>query len=147
MQLTPHFTLDELTRSQTAARLGIRNTPTPQVIERLRLLCVEILEPARRALGPLRISSGFRSRALNARIPGSSDTSAHTLGWAADVQPLRASKLDLARWIVANRPFDQVILEFGTVQEPAWIHVSIDPRLRGQVLRKLKGKPYTPAKV
>lgn len=143
MNLSPHFTLEEMTLSQTAVRRGIDNTPPADVVERLRKLCVEILEPARAALGPLKISSGYRSKKLNVAVGGST-TSAHCLGYAADVLPLRVTKMEFARWVKQNCKFDQLILEFGTEQEPAWIHISCDPRNRGQVLRATS-KGYSPA--
>lgn len=139
MNLSEHFSLVEFTTSQTAERRGLSNDPTEQVIERLRLLCAQILEPARVALGPMKISSGYRAVAVN-RAVGGSTSSAHVLGYAADVIPLKATKMELAKWIAANCDFDQVILEYGTVVEPAWIHVSADPRARKQVLRILKGR-------
>ena len=139
--LTTHFSLSEFVVSQTAERLGIDNTPPEIVVERLTTLCETILEPARAALGPIRISSGYRCDALNKRIGGSS-TSAHVLGYAADVVPLEASKKALAQWVHANVGFDQIILEFGVKSmdgEPAWIHLSADPRKRHQVLRIFDG--------
>jgi len=144
VQLSPHFTLEEMVASQVAERLGIDNTPTPEVVARLQHLCERALEPARAAVGPIRISSGYRSPALNAAIPGSSKVSDHQYGDAADCLPLQASKLALARWFVANIDFDQVILEFGTEDEPAWVHVSTSPKRRRQVLRILKGTGYVP---
>ena len=69
--LSDHFTLYEFVTSQTASRKGIDNTPPPEVVERLRALCADILEPARVALGPLHISSGFRCPKLNKSIGGS----------------------------------------------------------------------------
>jgi Peptidase M15 len=134
MQLTTNFTLEEFTRSTTADRLGIDNTPNAQEIANIRLLCSRILQPARSALGPIQISSGFRSAALNAAVGGVSD-SAHRLGLAADVVPVNVSTLQLAKWVKNNTSFDQVILEFGTLANPNWIHVSADPRQRMAVLQ------------
>lgn len=141
MRLTEHFDLSELTDSQTAARLGLDNTPTEEHVANLRLLCEMILEPAREALGPLRISSGYRAPAVNAAVGGSRD-SAHMQGYAADVIPVQTGKLALARWVREMVPFDQIICEFGTRDDPAWIHVSAAPTLRRQVLRILAGAGY-----
>lgn len=135
IQLTTNFTLSEFTMSPTASRLGIDNTPTNTEIDRLRKLCQQILQPARDALGPIKINSGFRSEHLNRSVGGVSN-SAHRLGHAADVVPIDVGTRDLAKWIVDHRPFDQVILEFGTDANPAWIHVSSDPRNRHQILRQ-----------
>jgi uncharacterized protein YcbK (DUF882 family) len=134
MQLTTNFTLEEFTRSTTADRLGIDNTPNAQEIANIRLLCTQILQPARSALGPIQISSGFRSAALNAAVGGVPD-SAHRLGLAADVVPVNVSTLQLAKWVKNNTSFDQVILEFGTLANPNWVHVSADPRQRMAVLQ------------
>lgn len=141
MKLSEHFSLWELTVSQTAERNGIDNTPTQTVINNLTTLCTQILEPARLALGSLRISSGYRSPKLN-RAVGGSKTSAHCLGWAADVIPLEATKLAFATWVARNCDFDQIIWEYGSKYEPAWIHVSADPRNRKQILRILAGTGY-----
>jgi Peptidase M15 len=134
MQLTANFTLEEFTRSTTADRLGIDNTPNAIEINNIRLLCVQILQPARSALGPIQISSGFRSAALNAAVGGVPD-SAHRLGFSADVVPVNVGTFDLAKWVKNNTSFDQVILEFGTLQNPNWIHISADPRSRMNVLQ------------
>jgi hypothetical protein len=132
--LGEHFTLAEFVTSQTAARHGLNNTPQAVHVERLRQLCATILEPAHAALGALHISSGYRAPAVN-RLVGGSPTSAHMLGYAADVLPLQTPKLTFARWVAVNCKFDQIILEFGTADDPAWIHVSCDARLRGEILR------------
>lgn len=153
MRLTDHFSLEEMVASQTASRLGIDNTPSPEVLERLQRLCETILEPARVALGPIIVSSGFRSPAVDAAISRAVPNkypSAHQFGDAADLIPLAVPKLTLARWIVRHVPFDQVIAEYGYRHEPAWIHVSAAPTnagggaLRGNVLRILHGTGYEP---
>lgn len=141
--LSQHFKLWEFVISQTAQRKGIDNSPNEIVINNLRILCETILEPARSALGPLRVSSGYRSEALNKAVGGSS-TSAHQFGWAADILPINCSKIDFAKWVIHNVPFDQVILEFGTKTNPSWIHVSADPLKRKQVFQILNGTGYVP---
>jgi len=143
--LSEHFTLQEFVISETAQRKGIDNAPTQEIVDRLRTLCTNILEPARAALGPLRISSGYRCEKLNVAI-GGSKTSAHCLGYAADVMPLQATRRDFARWVRDNCKYDQIILEFGTPQDPAWIHVSCDPRARKQILKTVKGG-YAPTTI
>lgn len=144
-KLSANFSLWEFTTSQTAERQNIDNTPSDAVIANLRTLCEQILEPARNTLGPLRISSGYRSPALNAAI-GGSKTSAHVLGYAADVIPLNTTTLAFAKWVAANRNFDQIILEFGTPTDPAWIHVSCDPRGRKECLKTVTGGGYAPVR-
>lgn len=138
MNLSPNFTLAELTRSQTAARLGINNTPPAPVIEALRTLCREVLEPLReRVGGPLVINSGYRGPALNKRIGGAA-TSQHVLGEAVDIERPGISNFALATAIIEARlPFDQLILEAYNPDVPGsgWVHVSYRAgRLRGQVL-------------
>ena len=81
--LSPHFSLEEFTASQTAVRHGIANVPTPLEVENLTRLCVEILEPLRAVLGPVHISSGFRHWRVN-RLIGGADDSQHCVGLAAD---------------------------------------------------------------
>lgn len=135
MNLTANFRLWELVKSSTADRLGIDNTPNSEDIGNLRKLCEKILQPARDALGPIRISSGFRSEELNIAVGGVSNSD-HRLGFAADVIPINVSTKKLAEWVVENCPeFDQVILEFGTLDNPNWIHLSAAPHNRKQVLR------------
>ena len=145
LQLTKNFNLSEFTRTTT----GLNNIPTQTEINRLRKLCETILQPARDVLGALNITSGFRSEAVNNAVNGSS-TSAHRLGYAADVIPSSGDTRALANWVVANRPFDQVILEFGSLAKPSWIHISADPRNRREVLRATNqnGKTiYTPISI
>jgi Peptidase M15 len=135
MNLTKNFQLWEFMVSVTADRNGIDNTPNATEIEHLTILCKTILQPARDALGPLRISSGFRSEELNSLVRGAPNSD-HRLGFAADVIPITTGTRQLAEWVVKNvSQFDQVILEFGTVQDSNWIHLSAAPRLRGEIQR------------
>ena len=133
MNLSAHFTLQEFTRSQTAVRRGIDNTPPPEIIETLTLLCVTVLEPILAALGPVSISSGYRSVTLNRAIGGAAG-SQHTKGEAADisVEGMSAEALYVA---IKNSPipFDQLIQDFGE-----WVHISYSPTPRRQCLRAVK---------
>lgn len=144
--LTPHFTRAELVFSQTAARLGIDNTPPDWVWDNLQSLCEACLEPARQAFGPIIVTSGYRCPVLNAKIPGSARASQHTLGEAADIVPLHISMGVLARWLTAHVLFDQVIFEWN------WLHVSHKRtgEQRAQVLQLMPGASYaevTPAEL
>jgi zinc D-Ala-D-Ala carboxypeptidase len=128
--LSGHFHLDEFTTSQTATRHSIDNTPSEKVVENLRMLAA-LLEQVRELLGghSIRISSGYRCLSLNRHI-GSSDSSAHVRGWAADFTcPSFGTPLAVAKKIAeSNLKFDQLIYE-GT-----WIHISCDPKNRRQLL-------------
>jgi hypothetical protein len=128
MKLSKNFHLSEFTTSQTAARRRIDNTPPPAVIKALTDLCTHVLEPVRAHFGPVRVSSGYRSPALN-RAVGGSKTSQHVLGQAADIECPGVSNAELARWIARNTDFDQLILEFYTPGQPnsGWVHVSWRP--------------------
>ena len=139
MKLSMNFALDEFTASQTATRQGIKNTPSTAVVENLRMLAAT-LEQVRSLLGnhSIRISSGYRCLALNRAI-GSGDTSAHVLGYAVDFTcPGFGTPKEVANKI-AESPikFDQLIYE-GT-----WVHLSIDPRNRREVLTAHFGKGKT----
>ena len=139
MKLTEHFSLDELTASETALRKGIDNTPPPAVTERLRMLAAT-LEQVRTLLGnnSIRISSGYRCLELNRAI-GSGDLSAHTLGYAVDFTcPGFGTPKEVANKI-AESPikFDQLIYE-GT-----WVHLSIDPKNKRELLTAHFGKGKT----
>jgi len=126
MKLSEHFTLSELTKSSTAARHGIDNTPNAAQIENLKLVAENILEPVRANFHrPIYPSSGFRSLPLNRRI-GSKDTSQHTKGEAVDFEIAGVDNLVLHNWIKKNLDFDQNILEFYKDGDPqsGWCHVS-----------------------
>lgn len=127
-KLSKNFTLGELTDSRTAREKGIPNDPTIKEIERLQELTQSLLQPVRDAKGIIEITSGFRSKALNLAIGGSL-SSAHMLGFAADVQPSNCTLEDLMYFFKkSNLKFDQVILEFGKreeTREDDWVHIGL----------------------
>lgn len=125
MALSRHFTLAELTHSNTAVARGIANQPDATQLARLKSLCENVLDPLRDALGrPLRVTSGFRSAALNAVIPGSSATSQHSLGEAADLQCPGLNTATLFKTVIRlGLPFDQLIYEAKSASS-IWVHVS-----------------------
>ena len=126
--LSEHFSLSELTKSDTAIRKGIDNTPNDQEVENLILLCNEILEPVREHYGiPFAPNSGFRCLDLNREI-GSSDKSQHVYGKAVDFEIPGLDNKEVALWVMENCDFDQLILEFYKEGEPSsgWVHCSYD---------------------
>jgi len=144
-RLTRSFTLDELTRSDTAERHGLNNTPGPVELRNLRDLAENVLQPIRDLLNcPLHISSGYRCPALN-RLVNGSEWSQHMRGSAADFVTSEFSPKEvIARVRNSEIPFDQLIEEFGR-----WVHVSWSPAPRGQVLLARRGPggriEYVPA--
>lgn len=126
MKLGKYFSLAELTRSQTALRRGIDNTPNKEQIENLEDLVFHVLDPIRTHFRlPVSVNSGFRCLDLNEAL-GSKPTSQHTQGKAADIEIPTMDNLELAKWIRDNMDFDQLILEFHTIGNPrsGWVHVS-----------------------
>ena len=130
----------EATKSQTATRLGIDNNPTVTHLVALRAVAQNIFEPIRKHFGvPIGISSGYRSKALNDAIGGSS-RSQHCHGQALDIDADiygRITNGELFRYIRHALDFDQLIWEFGDDDNPAWVHVSFvdDGSNRGETLR------------
>ena len=131
MNLTRNFSLLELTKSDTAIRRGIDNEPNADQIDKLKLLCENILQPVRDHFGRVKVTSGFRSVALCEAI-GSSANSQHAKAEAADFECPGVDNAELADWIHKNLPYDQLILEFYTPGEPnsGWIHCSWIPEGR-----------------
>lgn len=122
MDLSAHFTLEELVATQ---HRGIDNTPTFDVVDNLRRLANEVLEPIRELLGPMHVNSGFRSVELNAAV-GGQPTSQHCQGLACDFVPLQVGLKGALGAILADSiKYDQLIFEFG-----AWLHVSTAPVAR-----------------
>ncbi len=141
MNLSPNFTLSELTKSETALRHNMDNTPGETEIENLRVLCERVLQPVRDHYGKgVKVNSGFRHPDVNAAV-GGSKTSDHCKGQAADIEIPGVPNHELAEWIKDNLEFTQVILEFYTMGIPdsGWVHVSFDPaNLKKQALTAVK---------
>jgi zinc D-Ala-D-Ala carboxypeptidase len=129
VDLTEHFTLEELCFSSTAERLGIDNTPGEEITANLNVLA-RGLEQVRALLGqPMHIDSGYRCADLNAAVKGAKE-SAHLSGFAADfISPSFGEPLSIVRAITGSGiAFDQCI------QEGTWVHISFDPKSRREVL-------------
>jgi len=142
MQISEHLLLSELTRSESAKRRGLSNMPTPEHIENLKVLAANIFEPIRAHFNvPIHISSGYRSEELNRAIKGSK-TSQHCKGEAVDLDMdgTTVSNYEIFDFINDNLKFDQLIWEFGTKENPSWVHVSFaaNGKQRGQVLRAVQ---------
>lgn len=143
VQLSPHFRLSELLRSDTAQTQGLYQVPPPAVVERLRELCVELLEPIRAEVGPLRVTSGYRRPKVNAAVGGAS-TSAHLTGWAADVVPVRGTPEQIMRLLHdtgETLAWDQAIL-YGS-----HVHLGLRRPATGEQRRQLLragGGAWTP---
>jgi uncharacterized protein YcbK (DUF882 family) len=120
MQLSEHFTLEELTRSEVAERKGLDNTPNASEVSNLVRLA-GLLEEVRALLNkPILLNSGFRSKAVNDSV-GSRDSSQHRIGCAADIRvPGMTPKQVVEACIAANIGYDQIIEEFGS-----WTHISV----------------------
>ena len=130
MQLSKHFTLEEMTRSMVASRKNIDNTPGAGEIKNLENVCYEILEPIRAHFDkPITVSSGYRSEALCEAI-GSKKTSQHAKGQAVDFEIPGVPNIKVAYWIQANCDFDQLILEYYRPDDDqhGWIHVSYNEK-------------------
>ena len=146
MQLSENFSLLELTKSQTAERKGIDNTPSPEHQDNLKLLCTCILQPIRDHFGRVvSVSSGYRSKELCLTI-GSKITSQHAKGQAADFEIYGLSNQELATYIKENLDYDQLILEYWTPESPnnGWIHCSYNVNInRKEYLRAYKNEGKT----
>ena len=125
MKLSENFTLEELIRSNTAERMGIDNVPKDEkVVENLRSLCLEVLQPLRDYVGaPVHINSGYRCPELN-MVVGGVKNSQHCRGEAADIRIVSPKQgREWAAWIEDNCRFDQMLLERNK-NGAVWLHVS-----------------------
>lgn len=141
--ISSHITYEEATKSQTGIRKGIDNTPTEEHLANMKYLAETIFEPIREHFGkPIGISSFYRGPALNKAIGGAA-TSQHVKGEAMDIDGDIFGGVDniaIFEYIKTNLEYDQIIAEFGTIDKPDWVHVSIrrDGKNRKQILRAVK---------
>ena len=156
MKISEHLDLSEVIRSETAKRQGISNMPTEEHIANFKLLAENVFEKIRNNFRcPIHISSGYRSKELNACTKGASATSQHSTGEAIDID-MDGSANGVTNKMVFNYikdslEFDQLIWEFGTNENPDWVHVSYEStgKQRKQILKatRVDGKPhYSPYK-
>lgn len=137
MQLTEHFTLEELTYSSTAKARGIDNTPSADVVKWLKFGAENVLEPFRKSLGEsVTISSGYRSPALNKAV-GGANTSQHVKGQAADIKVTsHADGMKKFNILKQNKHVDQLLFEHSKTSQ--WIHVSWSDKPRQQFISNYK---------
>jgi zinc D-Ala-D-Ala carboxypeptidase len=141
MNISKHISFKEGVISATGTRLGIKNEPTAEHLEQMKILAENVFEPLRVKMGkPIRVLSFYRSEKLNKAVGGSL-TSQHCKGQAIDIS-LDGENHVMFEWIRKNLKFTQLIWEFGTDKEPDWIHIGYDrENLKGEVLtaKKVKG--------
>ena len=141
MKLTENFSLAEMTKSETALRLDMDNTPEPELLENLKALAENVLQPIRNYYGMgVKVNSGYRHPDVNKAVGGST-TSDHCKGMAADIEIPGVPNAELAQYIADNLKFRQLILEFYTpgVPDSGWVHVSYNPAdNKKQILTAMK---------
>ena len=127
-KLSENFTLGEMIASDTAKKAGIDNTPTLLAIVHMEELCQKLLQPIRDAYGkPIKVTSGYRCYRLN-RLLNGSPTSAHPMGWAADIKPVSGSYADFEKFVIeflkkSDLKWDQVIRETANGGKSKWLHI------------------------
>jgi len=143
-KISKHISYKEATRSNTAIRKGINNTPDGDQLIAMKLVAEKVFEPMREHFGkPIRINSFLRVFALNVAV-GGSKSSQHCKGEAIDMDGLNGlTNKEIFNYIKDNLDFDQLIWEYGTDKEPDWVHVSYSANgNRKQILKAIKGKGY-----
>jgi zinc D-Ala-D-Ala carboxypeptidase len=124
--ISKHISDKEATKSITALRLGIDNTPNGTAYNNMKTLAANVFEPLREWVGgPIKITSMYRSTELNEAI-GGSKTSQHCKGQAIDIDDIYGHKTnaEMFEYIKQNLEFDQLIWEFGSGDNPDWVHIS-----------------------
>lgn len=147
MRISKHISYREATRSATAARLGIDNTPGEYELQNMQLLAEKVFEPLREYFGvPILVSSFYRSDELNEKIYGS-PRSQHKEGRAMDLDDVLGgvTNAQIFSYIRDNLDFDNLIWELGDDDNPDWVHVSYvsEDQNRKQVLRATRRKGKT----
>ena len=125
VRLSENFSLQEFTKSQTAIRQGLDNTPGEEHLANAKELFANVVQPVRDNFGVTVINSGYRGPALNEAVGGSSKSQL-CKGQAVDIECPGTGNYDVASWIESNLEFDQLILEFYTpgIPDSGWVHVS-----------------------
>lgn len=146
-KISKHISYEEATYSSTANRLGIDNTPGPEHVKNMKKAAEAIFEPLREHFGvPIGVTSFYRCEALNRALRGSLRSS-HMKGEAIDIDADvygSLSNKDIFDYIKDNLEFDQLIWEFGSDENPAWVHASYSSsQNRGQVLVAYKSDGHT----
>ena len=140
--ISKHISEKEAVKSITALRLGIDNTPDGDSLNNMKILAEKVFEPLREWVGgPIKINSFYRSTALNEAI-GGSGRSQHCQGRAVDLDDVYGHKTnkEMFDWIKENLSFDQMIWEFGTSDNPDWVHVSYvnEEKNRNRILKAVR---------
>tara|TARA_R110002012_G_scaffold296_1_gene1143 strand:+ start:477 stop:956 length:480 start_codon:yes stop_codon:yes gene_type:complete len=150
--ISKHISEKEATKSITAIRLSLANTPDGNILTNMKSVAENIFEPLRKWVGgPIKINSFYRSEALNKAIGGASkngkQTSQHCFGYAMDIDDIYAykSNAEMFNYIKENLNFDTMIWEFGDSTNPDWIHVSYvsDSTNRNRILKAVRDKGKT----
>jgi zinc D-Ala-D-Ala carboxypeptidase len=130
-RLTANFTLEELTKT----RFNLDNTPSAAQVQNLQTLCEKVLQPLRDAVGPVNVTSGYRSKDVNILVHGARNSD-HLYGYAADLQSPDGNHRKIYDWLKTHAMFTQLIYEFGNDAQPQWVHVSYNPKdLKREILR------------
>jgi hypothetical protein len=140
--ISEHISEKEATKSITALRLGLDNTPDGDTLINMKTLAEMVFEPLREWVGgPIKINSFYRSSALNEAIGGSS-RSQHCQGRAMDIDDIYGHKTnkEMFEWIKVHLDFDQMIWEFGNEDNPDWIHISYhsQEKNRNRILKAVR---------
>lgn len=145
--ISKHISEKEATKSVTALRLGIDNTPDGDTLNNMKIVAEKVFEPLREWVGgAIKINSFYRSPALNEAIGGST-RSQHCKGQAIDIDDIYGHKTnkEMFNYIKDNIDFDQMIWEFGNEDNPDWVHVSYvsEDKNRNRILKAVRDEGKT----